>query len=146
MEVPKKKRGDVPGDSVTRWLAWTSSKYSQGDEQLGGWILRRGLETSEPRGFLGCWLKMMKILVPFRTADLVILKLKPSKNPSLRMGSVILRPKKKMILSKSWISWNRDDPMISKFCGFQVVAKPKLEEADGNVIAVKTLKVSEKLL
>ena len=43
MEVPKKKNVETfpakKGDSVTR-TAWTSSKYSQGDEQLGGWILR----------------------------------------------------------------------------------------------------------
>ena len=46
-----------------------------------------------------------------------------------------------MILSKSWISWNRDDPMISNVCGFQVVG--------GNlnfVEAVKTQKRSETLL
>ena len=41
-----------------------------------------------------------------------------------------------MILSESWISWNRDDPMISNVVG-------------GNlsfVEAVKTQKCSEKLL
>ena len=46
-----------------------------------------------------------------------------------------------MMLSKSWISWNRDDPMISNVCGFQVVG--------GNlnfVEAVKTQKCSETLL
>ena len=89
----------------------------------------------------------MKISVPFRTTDLVIyIKIETIKKSIFDYGIRNFETQKKMILSKSWISWNRDDPMISKFCGFQVVAKPKLEEADDNFIAVKTLKVSEKLL